>query len=252
MMAEYNPFSLKNKTILVTGASSGIGRSVAVECSRMGATVLLTARNEQKLLKTLSLMSDGGHRYYLKDLSCSEEVELLAKEVGKIDGLINNAGFTTTLPVQFITGEKLQAILDVNTVAPIMLLSKLVKNKSLSKGASVVFITSISGVYGGVLGNSMYSASKGAIDGFVKNAALDLSVKGIRVNAISPGMIETEILSSGTISEKQLEEDRKKYPMRRYGRPEEVAYAAVYLLSDASAWTTGTSLLIDGGRMVNI
>jgi NAD(P)-dependent dehydrogenase (short-subunit alcohol dehydrogenase family) len=123
----------------------------------------------------------------------------------------------------------------------------LIKTKKLLRNSSVVFTGSTSGVYNAVIGNSIYSVSKGAINGFVKNAALDLASKLIRVNSVNPGMISTDILNDGTISAEQLQEDIKKYPLKRYGKPEEVAYAIIYLLSDASAWVTGTNLLIDGG-----
>jgi NAD(P)-dependent dehydrogenase (short-subunit alcohol dehydrogenase family) len=128
-----------------------------------------------------------------------------------------------------------------------LLTQQLVKKKKLGKGGSIVFTSSTSGVYNAVIGNAMYSASKGAINGFMKNAALDLAAKNIRVNAVSPGMINTNILEDGIISAEQLEEDKKRYPLKRYGKPEEVAYAVIYLLSDASAWVTGSNLLIDGG-----
>ena len=117
----------------------------------------------------------------------------------------------------------------------------------MGKGSSIVFISSISGPYVSYIGGSMYSASKGAIDGVAKGMAIELASKSIRVNCVNPGMIETNILSSGEISEEQLKEDTKRYPLGRYGKPEEVAHAVIYLLSDASSWVTGTNLKIDGG-----
>jgi NAD(P)-dependent dehydrogenase (short-subunit alcohol dehydrogenase family) len=137
--------------------------------------------------------------------------------------------------------------MDVNFTMPALLSAQMVKRKRLSKNSSIVFISSISGnacVYGG---NSIYSASKSAINGLMKNMAIDLAAKGIRVNSVCPGMVETTIFDSKMISKEQLEEDRKRYPLKRYGRPEEIAWAVMYLLSDASKWVTGSSLLIDGG-----
>lgn len=245
----YNPFSLKNKVILVTGASSGIGRAIAVECSKMGATVILTARNEERLKETLSLMEYPElHQIVKADLSQKEELQdLVGKIEGKLDGVVQCAGFTIPKPFQFISGDDIDAIMDVNYKAPAILSQLLVKKKKLGKGSSIVFISSISGPYVSYIGGSMYSASKGAIDGVAKGMAIELASKSIRVNCVNPGMIETNILSSGEISEEQLKEDTKRYPLGRYGKPEEVAHAVIYLLSDASSWVTGTNLKIDGG-----
>jgi NAD(P)-dependent dehydrogenase (short-subunit alcohol dehydrogenase family) len=243
----YNPFSLEDKTILVTGASSGIGRAIAVECSRMGATVVLTARNEVRLQETLAQMHGNNHLIIVADLSKQSDLSFLAGKTPTLDGLVNCAGLTKILPFQFINADALSEIMDVNFTAPTLLSAQLVKEKKLRKNGSIVFISSISGVVCVGGGGSMYSASKGAINGIMKNMALDLAPKGIRVNSVNPGMVETHILDAGTIAPEQLEEDKKRYPLKRYGKPEEVAYAVIYLLSDASSWVTGSSLIIDGG-----
>lgn len=243
----YNPFSLENKTILVTGASSGIGRATAIECSRMGAKVILTARNEERLKETLSLMEDGNHRCIVADLSEESEIDNLVNATGQIDGLVNNAGCLITLPLTFINENKQKGILNVNTIAPILITQKLLKMKKINKNASVVFTSSISGPYCAAQANSLYTVSKAAICGFVKSAAVELASKGIRVNAVCPSMVETNIMGKGVLTEEQLEQDKKNYPLGRYGKPVEVAYAIVYLLSDASSYVTGTNLVIDGG-----
>lgn len=242
-----NPFSLEGKTILVTGASSGIGRATAIECSKLGARLILTARNEERLQETLSALFGTGHLQVVADLSHPESLEEIVKKVPIIDGLVNNAGFTIMAPIQYIKEENLSAIFQVNTVAPIMLMQKLLKNKKVAPQASIVFTSSLAGISAVSIANSMYSASKGAISSFVRNAALDLANKKIRVNAVCPAMINTGILSRGMILEEQLKEDVKNYPLKRYGEPEDVAYAIIYLLSDASSWVTGTNLIIDGG-----
>jgi NAD(P)-dependent dehydrogenase (short-subunit alcohol dehydrogenase family) len=242
-----NPFSLENKTILVTGASSGIGRATAIECSKMGAKVIITGRNKERLNETYLQLEGEGHLQLGADLQKEEDLTQLVEALPALDGLVNNAGITITLPVPFINKGALNEILQINTIAPILLTSAIVKKKKIKNGGSVVFICSTSGVYNAVVGNAMYSASKGAINGFMKNAALDLAAKNIRVNAVSPGMINTNILESGVITEEQLQEEMKKYPLKRYGEPQEVAYAVIYLLSDASSWVTGSNLLIDGG-----
>ena len=244
------PFSLEGKTFLVTGASSGSGQATAIECSKMGAKVLLTARNEERLKETMGLMAGEGHQYFICDLSQQSRIEELALSLPEIQGLVNNAGFTKILPLQFIDEPSFKNLLDVNTVAPILLLRYLLKMKKLKSGASVVFTSSLAGVGKTTVGNSMYSASKGAISAFVACAALELSKKNIRCNAVCPGMIETNILSNGTIASEQMEKDVLNYPLKRYGKPEEVAWAMVYLLSDASAWVTGTNMIIDGGYSI--
>lgn len=243
----YNPFTLENKTILVTGASSGIGKAAAIECSRLGAKVVVTGRNEERLNQTLAELEGEDHLAIIADLASDEGVNALVEQCPKIDGLVNNAGTTVTVPVQFINRENLEGLMQVNTVAPILLFQRLMKAKKLGKGASVVFTASVSGLCCAVLGNSLYSTSKAAIGGFVKNAALELAGKNIRVNAVCPGMIDTHILDAGIVGADDLERERQKYPMKRFGKPEEVAWSIIYLLSDASSFTTGSTLVMDGG-----
>ena len=243
----YNPFSLEGKTILVTGASSGIGRATAVECSKLGATVILTGRNEARLQETVSMMEGDEHQIIIADLATDDGVQCLVDNCPKLDGLVNNAGYTHTMLTNFINREALSQQLEVNTIAPILLFQRLLKAKKIGKGSSVVFTASISGLCCAGLGNVLYSTSKSAINGFVKNAALDLASRNIRINAVAPGMVDTHILDAGTISEEQLEAERQRYPMKRFGKPEEVASAIIYLLSDASSFTTGSTIVLDGG-----
>lgn len=242
-----NPFSLNRKTILVTGASSGIGRSIAIECSRSGANLIISGRNEERLKETFNSLHGSGHRQIRADLQQTNDILHLAEELSDLDGLVHAAGIVKTLPFSYISRDDFTSILETNLIAPAILSQLLVKSKKLNKEASIVFISSISGTHCAIPGNSMYSASKGGIDGLMKNMALDLAPKKIRVNSIAPGMIDTGLLKDGTIDREQLEEDMKRYPLKRYGKPEEVAWAAIYLLSDASKWVTGTQLLIDGG-----
>lgn len=242
-----NPFSLEGKTILVTGASSGIGRATAIACSQMGAVVVVTGRNESRLQETLDALEGSGHQMIVADIANDDQIDYLVDQIPAINGLVNNAGITETCPTQFIKREKLNRVMEVNTIAPILLTQRILKKKKLVKGGSIVFTCSISGTCVCVGGNVLYSASKGAIHGFMKNAALDLAHKGIRVNDVCPGMIDTHILDAGTISEEQLEIEAQRYPMKRFGKPEEVAYGIIYLLSDASSFVTGSSIVIDGG-----
>lgn len=242
-----NPFSLEGKTILVTGASSGIGRATAIACSQMGAVVVVTGRNESRLQETLDALEGSGHQMIVADIANDDQIDYLVDQIPAINGLVNNAGITETCPTQFIKRDKLNRVMEVNTIAPILLTQRILKKKKLGKGGSIVFTCSISGTCVCVWGNVLYSASKGAIHGFMKNAALDLAHKGIRVNDVCPGMIDTHILDAGTISEEQLEIEAQRYPMKRFGKPEEVAYGIIYLLSEASSFVTGSSIVIDGG-----
>lgn len=244
----YNPFSLEGKTILVTGASSGIGRASAIECSKLGARLVITARNQDRLSQTLNSLEGDGHQMIICDLSTEDEIDNLITEIPELQGIINNAGFTKILPLQFINANDINNILQVNTIAPMILLQKLLKKKKLKKGASVVFTSSMAGMGSCSVGNTMYAASKGAISAFIKGAAKELAPKGIRVNAVCPAMVDTGILNAGTITKEQLEADIKNYPLGRYGSPEDIAWAMAYLLSDASGWVTGDNLVIDGGR----
>jgi NAD(P)-dependent dehydrogenase (short-subunit alcohol dehydrogenase family) len=171
----------------------------------------------------------------------------LVSEVSPLDGVVHCAGITKTIPIQFVKEDDISSVMNVNFVSPTIITQLLLKNKKLNKGASIVFISSISGVYCSSVAESLYSASKGAVNGIVKAMAIELAAKGIRVNSVNPGVIETPIFSEGIISSDQLIEGVKKYPLKRYGKPEDVAYATIYLLSDAAGWVTGSNLLIDGG-----
>jgi NAD(P)-dependent dehydrogenase (short-subunit alcohol dehydrogenase family) len=242
-----NPFSLTGKTILITGASSGIGRAVAIECSKMGATLVISARNEEHLNETLSQMDGLGHSIIITDLRSEDERTRLIDGSPVLDGFVNCAGIVKTLPFQFVNTGELENLMNINFSAPVLISAELVKRKKFSKNSSIVFLSSISGVVCVWGGNSMYSASKGAINGMMKNMALELASKGIRVNSVNPGMVETHIFDAGTITSEQLEEDKKRYPLKRYGKPEDIAYAVIYLLSNASGWVTGSNLVIDGG-----
>ena len=243
----YNPFSLENKTILVTGASSGIGKAIAIECSKMGAQVVITGRNEQRLQETYKQLEGTQPAYIVADLTKKEDIETLVSQINSLNGLVNCAGLTIPKPFKFLQEEDIQEVMTVNFNAPLLLTQLLIKKKKLQKASSIVFISSISGTKVSAIAESVYSASKAAIDGFCKGLALELAPQQIRVNTVNPGIIETNIFSGGQISEEQLQQNITKYPLKRYGKPEEVAHAVVYLLSDASSWVTGSNLLIDGG-----
>ena len=248
-MNDYNPFSLTGKTVLITGASSGIGKAAAIEISRAGAKVIITGRSEERLRKVHSLLSEAESQpeYIIADMHLDDDIASLVDACPKLDGVFLNAGISINVPIQFITRDKLSEMFEVNTFAPILLTRMLVKKKKLNKGASLVFTSSVSGNNTVTVAHEMYSSTKTAITGFMRNAALDLAAKGIRVNAVNPGMVNTPMVHSGKYSDEQLRKDMENYPMGRFGEPEEIAYAVIYLLSNASSWMTGQSLVIDGG-----
>lgn len=245
----YNPYSLEGKTILVTGASSGIGKATAIECSKLGAKVVATARNERRLQETLSQMN-GNCSYEVCDLSHSENLNELVSSIPELDGFVSNAGLIKISPLRFIKEEDFQSILQVNAISPILLFQKLLSKKKIKKESSIVFTSALDAIGTTTPANSMYVASKGAISAFVRNAALELASKGIRVNAVCPGMVNTNILGYSPIDNEDTKEDVKNYPLGRYGEPIDIALAIVYLLSDASKWVTGTNMVIDGGLSI--
>jgi NAD(P)-dependent dehydrogenase (short-subunit alcohol dehydrogenase family) len=242
----YNPFALEGKTILVTGAAGGIGRAVSVECAKLGARLVLTDINESGIQETLSLLDGTGHELKVADLTSQEALDALVADLPMLDGFVSNAGVTKPTPVKFINNTDLERIMSINTFAPIYLTQRLLKKKKFNAGASLVFTVSIGGVYTTAPGNAMYGASKGALQVFVRNVALEGAPR-IRCNSVNPGMINTN-LAGRSYSDEDKAKDMETYPMKRYGEPRDVALAIVYLLSDASSWVTGHSLIIDGGK----
>ena len=249
-MMNYNPYNLEGKTILVTGASSGIGKCSAIEASKLGATLIVTARDEVRLKETFDALDGQGerqHKMIIADLTSEEQLGQLLDAVPAINGLMLCAGKGLTLPIQFCTREKFDDIFNINFFAPVELMRLLYKKKKLEKESSVVLLASLGGtqIFSG--GNGIYGASKSALNAVMKFAAKEFAPRKIRVNSICPGMVDTPLIHRGTVSEEQLEEDKKRYPLGRYGTPEDIAYAAIYLLSDASSWVTGQSMILDGG-----
>lgn len=243
---ENNPFSLDDKTILVTGASSGIGQTTAISCAKMGANVVITGRDQGRLQATADL-SGNAVTQIVADLTVQADMDNLLAALPPLDGAVLCAGNSTTLPLQFGSREKFDEMFDVNFFAPVELLRLMYKKKILQKGSSVVLLASIGGTHSFMPGNGVYGASKAALNSVMKYAAREYASRKIRVNSICPGMVDTPLIHRGTITEEQLAEDAKRYPLGRYGKPEDIANGAIYLLSDASSWLTGHDLVIDGG-----
>lgn len=245
-MAGFNPFSLEGKTILVTGASSGIGRGIAVTCSKMGATIILTGRNQMKLGASLALLEEGNHKIYVADLTNAESMIKMVNQLPDLDGVVHCAGIGQRVLCKMATDNDVDSVIESNFKAPVLLQTELLKQKKIKKGSSIVYIASMA-IWSPSVGNAFYSASKGAIVSYANCLALELAPRNIRVNCISPAMVWTDLIYQEGVEEEQLKEDESKYPLKRYGQPEDIANLAVYMLSDASTWMTGSNVKISGG-----
>ena len=243
MMEGYNPYSLAGKTVLVTGASSGIGRATAIECSRLGATVVVTGRDEARLGETMAALTGEGHVSVLADLTKAEDVAKLISELPQIDGFVCNAGITRRRPVSYVKEEELHEVFETNTFAAFTLTKAIMKAKKMNRGGSMIFLSSMAARLV-TPGNAMYAASKAAVESFARSCAQEYAPMQIRANAILPGMVETTLSKQGALSAEMIERDKQNYLLKRYGKPEEIAWAIIYLLSDASAWISGTSMMV--------
>ena len=250
---EHNPFTLEGKTILITGGAGGIGSATARACVAMGARVVLTDIREDALksvIESLPAPSCGGeNQYFTADLTNPEELDALVAFCPSLDGLVCNAGVMKLTLTQFITEEELTRIQKINLNAPILLTRSLLKKKKLGRGGSIVFTASAAGIYRVSIGNAIYATTKCGIDAFMRTVALEFGPKGIRCNSVNPGMVETALI--GSFTEEEKERERQNYPLRRFAQPEDIANGIVYLLSDASAFVTGTALKIDGGMTLS-
>jgi len=244
-----NPFSLNGQTILVTGASSGIGRQIAISVSQMGGRLVIAGRNAERLQQTLERLSGEGHQAIQGDLATPEGRERLIAACPPLNGLVNNAGTALLRPFKFTDDERLENLFDINFFAPFKLTRDLVKKKKILPGASIVFISSIAPLVG-TAGLSAYSSTKAAINGLTRTLSRELVSSKIRVNAISPGMVKTEMADQleNIIDSELAAADTARYPLG-YGEPEDVANATVFLLSPASRWITGINLIADGGLL---
>lgn len=246
-----SPFTLAGKTILVTGASSGIGRATSVVCSHLGARVVLSGRNGQALEETRRLLhepAEDRHVVLLGDLTDENAINAIVSDCPNLDGLVNNAGVSILKPIPFVNNDDLLKLFSIDTFAPILLFKSLVRKKKMKNPSAAVFTSSISGLTNFAPGISIYGACKNAVNAFVKYAALEFASKGIRVNAVNPGRTLTPLIEHKTQSEEDIARDLETYPMKRYARPEEIANAIVFLLSEAASYITGINLIVDGGR----
>lgn len=246
MTTSYDPFSLQGKTILVTGASSGIGKATAIECSKMGASVIITGRNKVRLDETFDQLYENQNKKILCDLSSDEGIKNLIDSIPKLDGIVLAAGIVEMLPATFATKDKITKIYSTNLFSPIEILRSVIRKKLYNKPFSAVGISSISS---NVVtpANGIYGSGKAALTSFFRYFAYEMAAKGVRINTISPGMIHTPMHTEGVVEKERLEEEVDRIPMKRWGLPIEIAQAAVFLLSNASSYITGTDIWIDGG-----
>lgn len=242
----FNPFSLDGKTILVTGASSGIGKGIAIACSRMGATVIITGRNETKLQTTASALYGEKYVEIIADLTDLQSRETLVEQLPKLDGIVHCAGIGQRLPCKMLTEEDIDNVMSINFKSSVLLQAQLLSKKKVNRQASIVFMASRAAEIPSV-GNSVYSASKGAVISYAKCLALEVASRLIRVNCICPAMVWTDLIYQGGFTKEDFEKAQLDYPLKRYGTPEDIANLAIYLLSDASSWMTGSSIDISGG-----
>ena len=244
------PFSLEGKRILVTGASSGIGRAIAIGCSHMGADIVATGRDELRLRETMERLHLGQHQMVIADLTNNNERETLINELSQpIDGCVHSAGISRLSPFRMMNEDHLMEIMSINVIAPMLLTQALLKKQKVQNNGSILFISSIA-AHVGVQGVGGYSGSKAAVIGMMRCLALEVVKRKIRVNSLLPALVETPMLEAPSLMPGYLDEERKAYPLG-LGRPDDVANAAVFLLSDASRWITGTSLVLDGGLTIS-
>lgn len=247
MNTEYNPFSLAGKTILVTGASSGIGRSTAISCSKMGANVIITGRNQERLADTLAIMSGDQNLSIAADLTSAEQIDALVAEMPQLNGIVHCAGIGDRTLLKMAREKDIERVMSANFNAPVLLQRALLKKKKIQPEASIVFIASRA-PFAPTIGNGLYAASKGAMLAYAKVLGLELAPQLIRVNCICPAMVWTELVErDAALTGADYHEAEKNYPLKRYGKPEDVANLAIYLLSDASCWMTGSNIDITGG-----
>ncbi len=247
MSETFNPFSLEGKTILVTGASSGIGRETAIVCSKMGARVVITGRNEERLQATLSQLSGTENLAIVADITIQEQIDGLVGNCPELNGIVHCAGVGDRTLLKMVREKDIERVMNANFKAPVLLQRALLKKKKVKAEASIVFIASRA-PFAPTIGNGIYAASKGAMIAYAKVLGLEVANQLIRVNCICPAMVWTELVQrDAEINGVDYHELEKSYPLKRYGQPYDVANLAIYLLSDASSWMTGSCIDITGG-----
>lgn len=247
-MSSTDPFSLAGKRLLITGASSGIGRQTAISCAAMGAQLVITGRNKERLQATAEILEGDGHVAIPADITQEQDITMLAMQAGQINGVVHAAGISKLVPLRLIKRVHLEEIFEHNTFAPILLTKELLAKKKIASNGSIVFISAVAS-HVGPLASSAYSASKAALMGTMRSLGLEVTKQGIRVNCIAPGYVRTPMLDGLATGGLNTEDYAKLAPLGM-GEPEDVAHAAIFYLSDASRWITRNYFIIDGGLTV--
>jgi NAD(P)-dependent dehydrogenase (short-subunit alcohol dehydrogenase family) len=246
-----NIMQMQGKTVLVTGASSGIGRETAILLSELGARVILAARNQERLDETRSRMEGDDHRIEPFDLAQADAipqwVKRIVSECGPLSGLVHCAGENRILPLQITTVANFESLMHANLTSAVMLVKAFRQKGCASPGSSIVLLSSVAGI-AGQPGITAYSASKGALIAFAKSAALELAKEGLRVNCIAPGYVKTEMGERlrDSLSPEQFQAIEQMHPIG-VGTARDVAYASAFLISECGRWITGSTLVMDGG-----
>ena len=244
-----NLLSLQGKHILLTGASSGMGKVFAQMIAAQGAKLSLLARNEERLHQTLETMDGDGHEIFVCDLTNEDMLKDVVSKIDKLDGIVLCAGIYDFVPLKFIKQSNISKMFQTNFFSHLILVQMLVKKKLVNKNASIVFISSLSSMLG-VQGTLLYASSKAAINSAVRVMASELANLKIRVNAICPGIVKTEMLSNTNINEDTFTKQESQYPLG-LGTAKDVGNAVLFHLSDLSRWLTGQCMVLDGGFTLN-
>jgi len=244
-----DPFSLDGRRILVTGASSGLGRAIARACASRGAKLVLNGRDEPRLNETLSSLAGDAHSAIVAELTTPDGRERLAQACGTLDGVVHSAGISRLSPIRLATAQHLTDVWKINYEAPTMLTQRLLAKSQVAANGSILFMSSIA-AFIGVAGVGAYSGSKAALIATMRCLAMEVVKKGIRVNCLAPALVETPLLAATETVVSSLDHQRAAYPLG-FGKPDDVANAAIFFLSSASRWITGTTLVMDGGLTIS-
>ena len=244
-----DPFSLDGKRILITGASSGLGRAMAIACAKRGATILINGRDEARLQDTLITLGDRLHQSIRGDLTDPDACDRIAQSCGQIDGVVHSAGISRLAPVRLATLQHFDEVWKTNYVAPLMLTQRLLAKNQVLPDGSILFLSSIAALIG-VAGVGVYSGTKAALIATMRCLAMEVVKRRIRVNCLAPALVETPLLEATGRVVGSLEKQEASYPLG-FGKPDDVANAAIFFLSSASRWITGTTLVMDGGLTIS-